>query len=75
MRKAQIDGKEQIDYDEYLDYLSEDDSYDASDDGVDTSENQNQTDSNTLSQFKDINSIEVNKTSQRPLASHLASSL
>jgi hypothetical protein len=28
-----------------------------------------------LSQFKDINSIEENKTSQRPLASHLVSSL
>ena len=76
MRKAQIDGKEQIDYDQYLDYLSEDDTFDyATDDAVDTSENQNQTESDTLSQFKDINSIEENKTSQRPLASHLVSSL
>jgi len=76
MRKAQIDGKEQINYDEYLDYLSEDDSFDyATDDGVDTSENQNQTESDTLSQFENINSIEENKTSQRPLASHLVSSL
>jgi len=76
MRKAQIDGKEQIDYDEYLDYLSEDDTFDyATDDAVDTSENQNQTESDTLSQFEDINSIEENKTSQRPLASHLVSSL
>ena len=76
MRKAQIEGKEQINYDEYLDYLSEDDTFDyASDDVVDTSESQNQTESDTLSQFKDINSIEENKTSQRPLASHLVSSL
>ena len=64
MRKAQIEGKEQINYDEYLDYLSEDDTFDyASDDVVDTSESQNQTESDTLSQFKDINSIEENKTS------------
>jgi phospholipid-binding lipoprotein MlaA len=76
MRKAQIEGKEQINYDEYLDYLSVDDSFDyASDDAVDKSESQNQTESDTLSQFKDINSIEENKTSQRPLASHLVSSL
>jgi hypothetical protein len=76
MRNAQINGKEQINYDEYLDYLSEDDTFDyASDDAVDTSESQNQTESDTLSQFKDINSIEENKTSQRPLASHLVSSL
>ena len=76
MRKAQIDGKEQINYDEYLDYLSEDDTFDyATDDNVDTSENQNQTESDTLSQFENINSIEENKTSQRPLASHLVSSL
>jgi len=76
MRNAQIDGKEQIDYDQYLDYLSEDDTFDyATDDAVDTSENQNQTESDTLSQFKNLNSIEENKTSQRPLASHLVSSL
>ena len=76
MRKAQIDGKEQIDYDQYLDYLSEDDTFDyATDDTVDTSENQNQTESDILSQFEDINSIKENKTSQRPLASHLISSL
>ena len=76
MRKAQIDGKEQIDYDEYLDYLSEDDTfYYATDDAVDTSENQNKTESDTLSQFKNVNTIEENKTSQRPLASHLVSSL
>ena len=76
MRKAQIDGKEQIDYDQYLDYLSEDDTFDhATDDPVDTSENQNQTESDILSQFKNSNSIDENKTSQRPLASHLVSSL
>jgi len=76
MRKAQIDGKEQIDYDQYLDYLSEDDTFDyTTDDAVDTSDNQNQTERDTLSQFEDINSIEENKTSQRPLASHLVSSL
>ena len=76
MRKAQIDGKEQIDYDQYLDYLSEDDTFDyATDDAVDTSENQNKTESDTLSQFKNVNTIEENKTSQRPLASHLVSSL
>ncbi|MDC1100792.1 VacJ family lipoprotein [Methylophilaceae bacterium] len=76
MRKAQIEGKEQINYDEYLDYLSEDDTFDyATDDAVDTSESQNQTQSDTLSQFKDKNSIEENKTSHRPLASHLVSSL
>tara|TARA_B100000767_G_scaffold73028_1_gene69688 strand:+ start:2590 stop:3474 length:885 start_codon:yes stop_codon:yes gene_type:complete len=74
MRKAQIDGKEQINYDEYLDYLSEDDTFDNStDDVVDTSENQ--TESDTLSQLNNLNSIEKNKASQRPLASHLVSSL
>ena len=76
MRNAQIDGKEQIDYDQYLDYLSEDDTFDyATDDAVDTSENQNKTESDILSQFKNVNTIEDNKTSQRPLASHLVSSL
>ncbi len=38
MRNAQIDGKEQIDYDQYLDYLSEDDTVDyQTDNTVDTS--------------------------------------
>ena len=73
MRNAQINGKEQINYDEYLDYLSEGD--EATDNAVDTSENQNQTESVTLSQFENINSVEENRTSQRPLASHLVSSL
>ena len=76
MRKAQIDGKEQIDYDQYLDYLSEDDTFDYfTDDAVDSSKNQNQTESDKLSKFEDVNSIEANKISQRPLASHLVSSL
>ena len=56
--------------------IYQDDTFDyATDDAVDTSKSQNQTESDTMSQFKDINSIEENKTSQRPLASHLVSSL
>jgi phospholipid-binding lipoprotein MlaA len=73
MRNAQINGKEQINYDEYLDYLSEGD--EATDNAVNTSENHNQTESDTLTQFENINSVEENRTSQRPLASHLVSSL
>ena len=73
MRNAQINGKEQINYDEYLDYLSEGD--EATDNAVNTSENHNQTESYTLTQFENINSVEENRTSQRPLASHLVSSL
>ena len=73
MRNAQINGKEQINYDEYLDYLTEGD--EATDNAVNTSENQNQTESDALSQFANINSVEENKTSQRALASHLISSL
>ncbi|MDA9086417.1 VacJ family lipoprotein [Methylophilaceae bacterium] len=77
MREAQIAGKQEIDYDQYLDYLSEDDSFDyATDDAVDTSNNQNQIEDDSISHFEDFNSIEEkNKTSQRPLASHLISSL
>ena len=77
MREAQIAGKEEIDYDQYLDYLSEDDSFDyATDDAVDTSNNQNQIEDDSISLFEDFNSVEEkNKTSQRPLASHLISSL
>ena len=76
MRNAQIDGKEQIDYDQYLDYLSEDDTVDyQTNNTVKTPENQNQTERDTLSQFENLSSIEENKTSQRPLASHLVSSL
>jgi phospholipid-binding lipoprotein MlaA len=73
MRNAQINGKEQINYDEYLDYLSEGD--EATDNAVNTSENHNQTESDTLTQFENINSVEEDRTSQRPLASHLVSSL
>jgi phospholipid-binding lipoprotein MlaA len=73
MRNAQINGKEQINYDEYLDYLSEGD--EATDNAVNTSENHNQTERDTLTQFENINSVEENRTSQRPLASHLVSSL
>ena len=77
MREAQIAGKQEIDYDQYLDYLSEDDSFDyATDDAVDTSNNQNQIEDDSISHFEDFNSVEEkNKTSQRPLASHLISSL
>ena len=77
MREAQIAGKQEIDYDKYLDYLSDDDTFDyATDDAVDTSNNQNQIEDNIISNFEDFNSVEEkNKTSQRPLASHLISSL
>jgi len=76
MREAQINGTEQIDYDEYLDYLSEDDTFDyATDGGVDTSENQNQINDESLSNYENFNDPEINKTSHRPLASHLISSL
>lgn len=77
MREAQIAGKQEIDYDKYLDYLSDDDTFDyATDDAVDTSNNQNQIEDNFISNFDDFNSVEEkNKTSQRPLASHLISSL
>ena len=77
MREAQIAGKQEIDYDKYLDYLSDDDTFDyATDDAVDTSNNQNQIVDDSISLFEDFNSIEEkNKTSQRPLASHLISSL
>jgi len=77
MREAQIAGKQEIDYDKYLDYLSDDDTYDnATDNAVDTSNNQNQIEDVSISHFEDFNSVEEkNKTSQRPLASHLISSL
>ena len=77
MREAQIAGKQEIDYDKYLDYLSGDDTFDyATDDAVDTSNNQNQIEDDAISHFEDFNSVEEkNKTSQRPLASHLISSL
>ena len=77
MREAQIAGKQEIDYDKYLDYLSDDDTLDyATDDAVDTSNNQNQIEDDSISLFEDFNSVEEkNKTGQRPLASHLISSL
>ena len=77
MRKAQIDGTQEIDYDEYLDYLSEDDSFDnQTDDAVDTSANQEQgPEGDSLSNYKNLEANDINKTSQRPLASHLISSL
>lgn len=77
MREAQIAGKQEIDYDKYLDYLSDDDTFDnATDDAVNTSNNQNQIEDVSISHFEDFNSVEEkNKTSQRPLASHLISSL
>ena len=77
MREAQIAGKQEIDYDKYLDYLSDDDTFDyGTDDAVDTSNNQNQIEDNSISHFEDFNSVEEKKkTSQRPLASHLISSL
>jgi len=76
MREAQINGTEQIDYDKYLDYLSEDDTFDyATEGGVDTSESQNQINDESLSNYENFNAPEINKTSHRPLASHLISSL
>ena len=77
MREAQIAGKQEIDYDKYLDYLSDDDTFDnATEDAIDTSNNQNQIEDVSISHFEDFNSVEEkNKTSQRPLASHLISSL
>jgi len=76
MREAQINGTEQIDYDEYLDYLSEDDTFDyVTESGVDTSESQNQINDESLSNYENFNASEINKTSHRPLASHLISSL
>ena len=74
MRQNQIDGKQQIDYNEYLDdFLTEDD---ASDEAIKSSANENQNiESDSISHYKDSESKEANKTSQRPLASHLVSSL
>ncbi len=74
MRDNQINGKEQINYNEYLDdFLTEDD---ASDEAIKSSANNNQNiESDSISHYKDSESKEANKTSQRPLASHLVSSL
>ena len=52
MREAQIAGKQEIDYDKYLDYLSDDDTFDyATDDAVDTSNNQNQIEDDSIITF------------------------
>jgi phospholipid-binding lipoprotein MlaA len=77
MRKAQIDGKEQIDYDQYLDYLSEDDTVDyQTNNTVDTSINENQySKGESLSSYENHEITDVNKRGDRPLASHLLSSL
>lgn len=70
MRDNQINGKEQINYNEYLDdFLTEDEA-------IKSSANNNQNiESDSISHYKDSESKEANKTSQRPLASHLVSSL
>ena len=77
MRNAQINGKEQIDYDQYLDYLSEDDTVDyQTNNTVDAPINKSQ-DSNgeSLSSYENHEITDVNKRGYRPLASHLVSSL
>jgi phospholipid-binding lipoprotein MlaA len=77
MRNAQISGKEQIDYDHYLDYLSEDDTVDyQTNNTVDAPINKSQ-DSNgeSLSSYENHEITDVNKRGNRPLASHLVSSL
>ena len=77
MRNAQIDGKEEIDYDQYLDYLSEDDTVDyQTNNTVDAPINKSQ-DSNgeSLSSYENHEITDVNKRGNRPLASHLVSSL
>jgi phospholipid-binding lipoprotein MlaA len=77
MRNAQISGKEQIDYDQYLDYLSEDDTVDyQTNNTVDAPINKSQ-DSNgeSLSSYENHEITDVNKRGNRPLASHLVSSL
>ena len=77
MRNAQINGKEQIDYDQYLDYLSEDDTVDyQTNNTVDAPINKSQ-DSNgeSLSSYENHEITDVIKRGNRPLASHLVSSL
>jgi phospholipid-binding lipoprotein MlaA len=77
MRNAQIDGKEQIDYDQYLDYLSEDDTVDyQTKNNVDTPINIGQdSKGESLSSYENHEISDVNKRGYRPLASHLVSSL
>ena len=77
MRNAQINGKDQIDYDQYLDYLSEDDTVDyQTNNTVDAPINKSQ-DSNgeSLSSYENHEITDINKRGNRPLASHLVSSL
>jgi hypothetical protein len=74
MREAQIDGKEQIDYDQYLDYLSGDEAVDyQTNNTVDTIINWNQDSKGGSLSSYDNN--EINAEIKRPLASHLVSSL
>lgn len=77
MRNAQIDGKEEIDYDQYLDYLSEDDTVDyQTNNTVDTPLNNSQdSKGESLSSYENHEITDVNKRGNRPLASHLVSSL
>ena len=77
MRNAQIDGKEQIDYDQYLDYLSEDDTVDyQTNNTVDTPINMSQdSKGESLSSYENHEITDINKRGNRPLASHLVSSL
>ena len=77
MRNAQISGKEQIDYDQYLDYLSEDDTVDyQTNNTVDAPINKSQnSNGESLSSYENHEISDVNKRGYRPLASHLVSSL
>ena len=77
MRNAQINGKDQIDYDQYLDYLSEDDTVDyQTNNTVDTPINMSQdSKGESLSSYENHEISDVNKRGYRPLASHLVSSL
>lgn len=77
MRNAQISGKEQIDYDQYLDYLSEDDTVDyQTNNTVDAPINKSQnSNGESLSSYENHEITDVNKRGNRPLASHLVSSL
>ena len=77
MRNAQISGKEQIDYDQYLDYLSEDDTVDyQTNNTVDAPINKSQnSNGESLSSYENHEITDINKRGNRPLASHLVSSL
>ena len=77
MRNAQINGKEQIDYDQYLDYLSEDDTVDyQTNNTVDAPINKSQnSNGESLSSYENHEITDVIKRGNRPLASHLVSSL